>query len=402
MAYNYRKGEHKIAQLSFHETYHYYQGLTLPFLFWYSFLCTHIILTTFRELSRQTANFHDWSAIVYGFNNLSEIHRLGGRKGTFHFLADNLSYIQSVIHLTLLDLIESATSLAQYQVSVKYEDITDPIEFKLWTLRNPAYLKVYDFLSATFQDEKLVLRFLIPLINASFKTSQPMRAFIDLINAFDNFIRDEPITFQKFIAQSDPCNWTALFEYIFANYIQFETEPDESAEILNPPYFRLNIENWIDSNFGILDASPLSHPFINFHASEWNSRSKSNPTYSSFMDYPGYVTGDFLKELSRDFFPAISFLRYHIDGINDRVLSFGSLNRAYKYNYPIPIPDLMTIYGVVKRATNVQYVNDHRLCHHTQCPEYKFNYCNSYPIIPVEFERCGFHDRINHLIQILK
>jgi hypothetical protein len=193
-----------------------------------------------------------------------------------------------------------------------------------------------------------------------------------------------------------------LFEYLFSTYIKFEAEPDSTADTANPPYCRLNIENWVDSSYGNIGDSSISHPFINYHASEWIKKSKLNPAYSSFMDYPGYMSGEFLEELSKEFLPAIAFIRFHIDGVNDRVLSFGSLGITHKYNFPVEIPDLMTIFSAVKRATRVQYIEEHRLCHHSECPEYRQNYCNSYPIIPKNYESCGFPKRITDLIQIIK
>lgn len=393
--------ENKIGQLSFHETYHYYQGLTLPYLFWYSFICVRGIFDVFRELSQNESDFHNWGAKVEGFNNLSSLHKISEDKGNYYLQKTDKAN-NNVIDLTLLDLIESATSLAQFQILVDYNEKTDPVSFKRWTLRNSAYLKVYKFLTTVFEDEILVLRFLIPLINASFHTTQPMRAFVDLINNFLYFIATEKTTFKNFIEQKEACKWADLFEYIFLNYIKFEADPDSTADRVDPLYCKLNIENWINSSYGKIDETPISHPFINYHAAEWFRKSRTNLSYSSFMDYPGYMKGDFMQELSKEFFPTITFLKFNIDGVNDRVLTFGSLNYTHNFNFPIPIVDLLTIFSVVKRATEVQYIEGNRLCHHSECPEFHLNFCNSYPVIPNRFELCGFPNKVKKLINNLK
>jgi len=398
--FEYRRSENKVAQLSFHETYHYYQGLTLPYLFWYSFGCMRGIFQIFRDLKGSDTNFHNWDAKVIGFNNLSVVYSVAGQTNNYQ-IQKSADPVDGAIKLTAIDLIEAATTLAQFQILVNHKDKSEPIAFKRWTKRNPAYLSVYDFVVSVFEDEKLVLRFLIPMVNAAFKTTQPVRAFIDLINKLLYFIKIESASFKQIIAQPEVRNWNELFEYIISTYFSFEAEPDSTANTADPPYCRLNIENWVDSSYGNIGKSSISHPFINYHALEWIKRSKSNLSYSSFMSYPGYMHGDFLEELSKDFLPAITFLRFHIDGTNDKVLSFGSLGITHKYNFPIEIPDLMAMFSTVKRATKVQYIENHRLCHHSSCPEFRHNYCNSYPIIPANYENCGFLKRLTNLIQII-
>ena len=52
---------------------------------------------------------------------------------------------------------------------------------------------------------------------------------------------------------------------------------------------------------------------------------------------------------------------------------------------------------MIRRAADALYDADNRLCHHTDCPHYTPNYCNTYPVIPDRFEECGFPRRVAQL-----
>lgn len=395
-----RATRNRVAQLSFHETYHYFQGLNLPYLFLNSINYAHAIFTIFKKLCINNSDFHRWDASIVGLDSLSVSHTIEGTIGTLQLISIPGNNSSSV-SLNLIDLLEAATTLAQFQVSVTINEKTEPRAFKKWTINNPSYLKVYKFLSIIFNDDKLTLRLLIPLINASFHTSQPIRAFTDLLNGLHSLKLNESSLYNTFLAQKEPCKWDELFKYISSKYITFETEINNITNNDNRAYCMLTIANWVGSSYGQFNSSPVNHPFINYHAYDWIKRAEENASYTAFISLPGYMPTSFIKEIAKDFFPSIIFLKIHIDGINDRFLTIGSIETTHSYTFPIPFLDLMTIFSAVKRAANIQYINEHRFCTHSKCPEFQQNYCNSYPAIPEDFRTCGFPARLNHLIRSL-
>ena len=59
--------------------------------------------------------------------------------------------------------------------------------------------------------------------------------------------------------------------------------------------------------------------------------------------------------------------------------------------------DIFTIIGAVRRATGAFYAQDMRLCPHEDCPEYTFNYCNSWFFIHDHHTKCKFLEHFRWL-----
>src|SRR5262249_44025680 len=124
----------------------------------------------------------------------------------FFGLAD-LEFPSDVIdqlELTALDLLECATSLAEFQLSTEAQKRSDPLALRRWAKRNPAYLQPFDFAARFLGSESLALRTLLPLINASFHTTQPNRAFGEFLGRlWGNFVQESEFS-RRFLEQVEP------------------------------------------------------------------------------------------------------------------------------------------------------------------------------------------------------
>jgi hypothetical protein len=291
--------------------------------------------------------------------------------------------------LSPLDLLEGATSLAQYQVERGAKAATDLQTFTRWRKRTNSYLDAYWLAARVLGDQQLALRSLLPIINAAFTTSDPVRAFITLLGVFRWQVHGSDAV-KRFIAQPEPCNWVELFETLMADHIapEFECKRDATMNVLDPPFCELTLDNWLDATWP--GGDPIHHPMLTELAREWRDREARDPVYASLLGQPAWAGADRLRTAIRDFEP-VTLVRFHLPEGQSRVigLSGGPLRPDNA-----DVRDFLTVWSVVRRAAGVHFDPDNRLCHHTACPHYGANYCNTYPVVPERFEGCGFPARI--------
>ena len=201
-------------QVLFHENYHFWQGLRLPFLHRYAFLSQHVIWSTFRALARHNRNWRAWSCKVFELHRLTRKDRLRIRDAVMEFEADaDASAHRSDDELLLspIDLLECAVTLAEYQYCVLDPGPDEEAAFRRWANRNPGYFAPLDLLARYLGDRKLALRVCLPLINACFDTTEPVRSFAELAARTSGITRTH--AGNQFIAQPEPCRWVEVFRH---------------------------------------------------------------------------------------------------------------------------------------------------------------------------------------------
>ncbi|WP_408041541.1 hypothetical protein [Tenacibaculum amylolyticum] len=392
---NIRKRNLKVGALTFHENYHYWQGLRLPYMFWSSFISINHTFKSFIKLSTNNQDYLRWNVTIPTLSIYSKKHSVVGELGSLEINDEG----NTIANLSIIDLLEAATTMAEFQVSVGYTDRVEPIVFSRWCKRNPSYTNVFKFVSKLFNDEKLVLRLLIPFVNGAFFTSQPVKAFIYLLNKFETWQKNDSFA-HEFLSQKEPCKWNLLVEQLLDSLL-FETEENSSSNIFDPRFFKLTLENWVNSHFIFQGVQKLHHPFINKQADKWIELCKVNEGFKSVLDYPGYLNDQIIKYVSQKFNPAVTFAKFTFASGESRVLTFGQLGYGVEYDWPLPLIDLFTIYSTMKRAAMIQYFDKHRMCGHKNCSFFESNFCNSYPVIPRDFNECGFPNRINYLTKAI-
>lgn len=378
--------------LVFHEGYHVWQGMRLPYLYWYGVLAVRAVGQMFDKLSCGPQPIEEWDCIVHDLYRLElpwwcwlteEGSVLWGRD------PEPPAGVASGRRLSPLDLLEGATSLAQYQVERGSKAASDLQTFTRWRKRTNSYLDAYWLAARILGDQQLALRSLLPMINAAFTTSDPVRAFIALLSVFHRHVHGSDMV-KRFIAQPEPCRWVELFAQLMADHVasEFEGKRDATTKLLDPPFCELTLDNWLGATF--TNGDPVQHPMLTALTREWRDREAHDPAYAWLLGQPAWAGEDRLRTAIHDFQP-VTLVRFHLPGGGSRVIGLaaglaGVDNRDVR--------DFLTVWSVVRRAAGVHFDPDNRLCHHTACPHYGANYCNTYPVVPERFEDCGFPARI--------
>ena len=395
-------------QVHFHEAYHFWQGLHLPFLYRYAFLSFRQACMAFKSLAAQETNFLKWDCVLPEFERLGLSEKIGiGSRSHLFWGREKAVFPAEVIdevELSPLDLLECATSIAEFQVSATGDKV-EPAVLSRWAKRNPAYLEPYELASRFLENPSLALRSILPLINAAFHTSEPVRTFVELLGRlWGTFVPDSSFA-RTFLTQQEPCRWPELFE-IWLGELPYEAKPNADGRILGSPYHRITHEEWVGSAFTTKDGGFIIHPFLGLLARKWIEDQKSNPEYGLLIDQPAWVRPETLGRCLTDFSPPLTVFRFHLGNEHDKIFFTGRANGQGFTSLPLStesewrafVADTLTIYGAVRRASGAHFDAEQRTCHHSQCPYYNANFCNTYPIIPSDFRSCGFPKRIQELV----
>ncbi len=399
-------------QVSFHETYHYWQGLRLPFVLWHAILAFRIVALGFKELAQHSEDFDTWSCLMPQLHRLELEHQVGctPERGDFFFAGPDADIPagSTVAKINPLELIECAASIAEFQVACKDdEQRTTPLAFQRWCKRNPATLGPYKLAVSLLENEAFVLRTLLPLINRSFHTTQPERAFIELIGHAWNLIHSSDENIEQVLAHPEPMNWPALLDSWLDN-LEFEAEPDSSGDVLQAGYHRLTLQQWAGGGYGNKEAN---HPFISEPAKRWIEFESKNPQLTSIIDFPGWFP-EFIPLAREGFSPPLTVYKFHFADGSSRVLLYGRGIKNWAFGTQFEewettgwkdiAADLMAQFGAVRKASSAAFDENQRTCGHAECPHYTSNLCNSYPIVPENWQECGFPKRIANQISIFR
>ena len=308
------------------------------------------------------------------------------------------------LRISPLDLLECAASLAEYQVTAR-GDRTDPAVLSRWAKRNPAALDVHDFVARYLGDGRIALRALLPTINVSFHTSEPIKTFASLLHRLKATFLGGGAFGREFLSYREPCRWRELL-MLWLDDLEYEAAPDSDGDILASPYQRLTLAKWVGGSLVSAKTGSLIHPFLGPLARRWIALEAERPEHHMVFDQPGWIWPDDFDRWLDDFTPPFSVYRFHVPAGRDRVLFFGRADVQEFTSPPMAsasewrafLADTLTIYGAVRRASGAHFDTEQRTCHHVGCPHYAANLCNTYPVIPENFADCGFPARLDRLV----
>jgi hypothetical protein len=390
----------------FHETYHLWQGVRLPYLHRYAAIAMHRFAEAFRFGVSNFERLDDWQFEV------PELHRL-----TVPFRCWLLDGYQVAMggseartpddavaeyRLSERDLLENAASLAEWSVSIADRlgppASLEPTHFRRWVKRHPAYMQAFEMVERGLGETALALRCTLPMICAAFTTSRPVVAFCTLLVNVRRLVRDKPAWWQRFLAQPEPCRWVDVMES-FLDDAPFEAEPDADADLMGGAYCRLTLQAWAFATRTTDGGRFPMHPFLSAMAQSWMEQEASMPQMGWLMALPAWVDGK-ASEAAAAIEPPLSIARIALPSGRIRVVAFREgIGRNQLHAFGVKdfgdnqIADLLTVASIVKRATGAHFHPKLQLCGHTQCAYHAGNYCNSYPAVPADHRTCTFPDR---------
>ncbi|WP_138731645.1 hypothetical protein [Modestobacter excelsi] len=366
----------------FHEIYHYWQGLRLPFLYRYAVLSHRVMIQAYVKMASQGKGLHAWDVLLpelYRLSLPSQIWQIG--EATFALGGPDTPAPPGAKHhwaISPQDLLETAASISEFQVTqVNPADRTSPKAFRRWCKRFPAYSDGYEIVREVL-GEDVALVCTVPLVNGAFCTSEPCRAFIELLGALKSHM--DAGRLDGFLSYPEPRQWARLVEDIVSR-LDYESD-SQDAKLLGSPYHRVNLDDWL---YASSEAGALTHPFLTEKAREWDERSRAQPAYRYLLAQPAWVEEAAFWGALLDLAPPVSFVKLYKNEASSTLITVGDTE--------IPqwqLKRFLTMYSVVHRASEVGVDPANRLCHHVACPEYSANYCNSYPAIPRDYKDCGF------------
>ena len=366
----------------FHEIYHYWQGLQLPFLYRYAFLSYRVIIQAYAGMARQGQELHDWDCMIPELYRISLPVRIWSLGGTCFVIGTNRTTPpDSATHqweVSPQDLLETAASISEFQVTQKdHAARTDPRVFRRWCKRFPAYSDGFE-IARVMLGEELALVCTVPLINGAFQTSDPCRAFIELLGITKAGLETGQL--DRFLSYPEPRQWPNVVQ-IMLEQLQYESDTKD-ALILGSPYHRVSLDNWL---YGKLNGKDAVHPFLTAKARDWDERAKEQPGYRYLLAQPAWVDESAFSGALTSLLPPLSFVKLYREDAAPIVITTGDTDLPQW-----SLERLLTIYSVVHQASEVGVDPANRLCHHSTCPEYLPNYCNSFPAIPRDFRSCRF------------
>jgi hypothetical protein len=381
--------------LFFHEIYHYWQGLQLPFLYKYAVLSHRVVIQAYAEMAKQNRPLREWDCMLPELYRLSLPVRvffpedLDGTESTCFMMADPAAEVPANSStwwdFTPQDLLETAASVSEFQVTQTAEKRIDPRAFHRWCKRRPAYSDAFEIASAAL-GESLALATIVPIVNGAFHTSDPCRGFIELLGILRISVNAGLV--DLFLSYPEPRQWVPVVNGML-DQMKFESNVEDS-KLLGSSYHRISLTNWL---FATLNNEPLEHPFLTKKAIEWQRRVETKPAYSVLLAQPAWAEEDSFWSALYDLQPPLSFVKFHGEEAYQRVISTGDTDWPQHH-----LKRLLTIYSVVHRASEAGIDPRNRLCHHLDCPQYGPNYCNTYPAVPRDFTNCQFpilHEKLS-------
>jgi hypothetical protein len=372
--------QNDLLETDFHETYHFWQGLRLPYLHRYAVLTFLAMRGVFRDLALSGIDWRRWHEVTeHRLKLLGEPRYVILHEGFLYYFSTAVH--ETAVALSAIDLLETAASLAEFQVRSLQADRTDGNAFDRWTKKRPTYRSALNLVERVVGDTQVALRCTLPAINAAFHTTDPVRTFAILINNVALRIACEP-TWNDFIAQPEPCAWRSFFESLLDN-IEFDEDGDV-LDILDESYARLNLAQWqtIKTPWNSLYGG--AHPFISHKSLQWSERQEKNPLFAGLLDQPGWAGREHIEEALKLFEP-VTIMRFHAGGGLDRVIRIGGPD-----DNAALVKALLAMHGTIRRATSTHFDPNSRLCPHSNCPEHELNYCNCFIKVPADFHKCEF------------
>jgi hypothetical protein len=399
-------------QTHLHETIHFWQGLSLPFVYMSAFWSLYSSLKLFRELNRKYPDLHDWEnrapPILDVMSEKCAYHLTPGRK-----LSPTTGSTSGVRLPTIspLDLIEAATSLTEWSIQEEPRNRTAQ-NFGRWSKRNSCYPEAVEHLTAFLNDAALAVLIFVPLCYEAFHTSNPVRAFWHMA---ETYRREYPHSAGQGGRQAVHFRIRRVAELV-------DVVPDDKADFSGADWDKFHVEMTYSRREFIrltmpqvlgmrMSATDIPHPTLYTLAGRWTLEAMRNRRLRDMVRFPSDVSADTLGHAFETYQPPWTILRFDLPA-RTRIVSLGRMEdidyikrierMAPGTNGRAAMVDMFTMLGAIRRATRAFYAEDMRLCPHASCPEFAFNYCNSWVFIHDHYYKCTFREHLSWLQQQMR
>ena len=408
-----QRSQRKIVNVHFHESYHFWQGLALPWMLRYATL-------SFREVALK---YREVLSLIPGTTpaHLEELDACGIIAPEFHFLEvsfpvrasfdrrmagpvvnedDQASEAPDLFEsrVSLLDLLETAASLAEYQTlsKVPVKNLWSYATFERWRKRTPSCSVGVTLAKWLIGDGDIAIRATLPAINVAFTCSRPLRMYVQLLGALRHLVQAKFRPVMDFLAQSEPCHWRALFVKLRDDILrQDKAQAGEPSRIslVETEQFLIDRQAWATGSFSGGSGTLGRHPVVGDLAERWLDMESKSPAMAWALDCPAYVSSNTWETLSEEFTPPVTFVS--VTGSDGKRSAFAAMTKDIAAEERAGYLQFSTrAFSVVRRVTGAMYQEGHRMCGHSECTYYKLNFCNSQIPIPTDYTRCSFPDDI--------
>ncbi|HEY4194959.1 MAG TPA: hypothetical protein VGM63_05460 [Mucilaginibacter sp.] len=393
----YEKGQQK----NFHETYHLWQGIRLPYLQRHAVCKLMLMRFGLNKFLEHNKDYRNWQAYL-GVKDVYELNEEGqfsiGDQGIIYeapkknrFFMEGLGRRTDTVTelFSAIDLLEAATTMAEFQYCCnEIVDAYDPLKFERWIKRNPGNVKVYRFVSEYLgKSGAIAIRIFIHLINAAFHTTDPLRAFATLLVRFSSGLSFSDSNEIKLLSFEELQPWKPLFTH-YLRSLTYDVKPNNWHQLQLADSFQLLDLRKFDNTFLREDGSKVDvHQVLTPLLRKWLEKEdiENQDSWGSVLDCPIALKHEIDRWLTMD---TLSIIKFNIHQVKTPVILYthnkdGILDSD-------AIQELYGVMGVFRRATGENYDEESRLCAHDDCPQYKANYCGSFVKIPIKFEDCKF------------
>lgn len=287
--------------------------------------------------------------------------------------------------LTLIDLIEDATSIFEYKIQIEAEG-NGTSYFEWIKSGKKVYANTFRLLSKLFGKNNAYIS-LPPLVQLSFHTTWPMTAFLNLANFLKRFIES--------VSQLSDLGIDFVYTMLFKKLANEElfpigkpnayqpTQNDKAMFITHEIYKQIVNETQKHTIYF------LSHKYLSL-------LEKFGYIISTALFHP--YKSDIFQILYHDFLPPATAIRIHHDSLKARDSVIVISNKLKDKTIP-SAPDIIYstyLLDVIKRkdiayslCTDLNMLLDHN-CHHISCRYHSTNICRRWTAIPKDFSTCGF------------
>ena len=298
-----------------------------------------------------------------------------------------------------LTLLETAVSVTQWRLARAHGRASGG--FENWVTREGGYRTMVDYLADILDDDELALELFLPLFNAAFETMNPTAAFLTGAFQYERKHRRNP--------RASPVGYRNRLRVVLGESATYAPNAERASQglrtdtlnvsLIDLPTYQIDMPSVTALTFG---EGQWRHPTLYRLAMRWRSLAATRPEMRNLLNDPaqaGLATLNYLLDEFNPFVIArckfgdaervVPVLRAGDSEYVDQVERRGS-----GIDGTTALRDMYTIFGLVRRASGMFYDDSIRLCGHTDCPEYKHNYCNTWMFIPPDYRDCGFVNNV--------
>ena len=376
-----------------HERFHYWQGISLPFMQWYSVVALKSFSLCFSDLLRLKCNPKDWPTKV---RTKSPLPLLTARHG---YVVGQESIVRitatkresagwdgtrHVYFLSVRDLLESSASFAEWQAGA-FAERNRRNAFESWCKTTPSYDYAYRIARNIVEDAELTFCCFLPVIWASFHTTDPPRAFVALMALIK---RAWPPSESDTQLTADARPWRRR-AYRLLSHIDYDAPADMTVDsqgvLTSEPFVRLTLETWASIRSGRV----AGHPIVGKYVREFIALSARDDNLALITAGPAWMPEYIAHTAIEKFNPKVTIVRVY-GGTSDENLAVMTTDELDCSDEWQPLIELVVPSGIVRRLVAGHYSESLRMCHHSQCDWYATNLCNSFPWFPENCQDCQF------------